>query len=99
MQAVHHLFCFMVRMYLPLTHTTTHTHTFYSSMTVIKHAPSQPSFIPYIHCQAAMALSPTMHFKYARCWRQIEFRVCLSFKCCSREHGASSGRGMCAAAV
>lgn len=75
------------------------THPFNPSMTVIKHAPSQPSFIPYIHCQAAMTPSPTMHFKYALCWRQIEFRVCLSFKRCGRELGAWSGRGMWAATV
>lgn len=57
-------------------------------MVVIRHALSQPSFILYIYCQAAMTMSSAMHFKYALHWHQIEFKVRLYSERRSREYGA-----------
>ena len=72
---------------MPPSHTQTHTHAFYSSVTVIKHALSQPSFILYTHCQAAMTLSSTMHLKYASLRRQMEFKVCLWLRAAEENMG------------
>lgn len=55
-------------------------------MAVIRHALSQPSFILYIYCQAAMTMSSAMHFKYALHWHQIEFKVCLYSERRSRQY-------------